>query len=113
MSKRLTLILQEDPSANPRRVNDALRYVGAALTQEMPVRLHLLGPAVRLARRDPDADPSGLLAELIEVGLSVSACGKSLDDHALADEHLRPEVERASMKALAQWSAESDLVLSF
>lgn len=113
MNKRLLVILQDDPMSEPERVNDALRYVGAALAQDMDVRLHLLRDAVQLARSGRLSGLDELLEELTEVGLAVSACGKSLGDAEIGDEDLRSSVERASMKALAQWSAESDLMVTF
>jgi intracellular sulfur oxidation DsrE/DsrF family protein len=54
-----------------------------------------------------------LLGELIEFGLEVRACGKSLDDCAIDEASIMSDIERGSMKALAGWVKESDQVMVF
>ncbi len=118
MGKRITIIIQAPPYRSDNKAWDALRFAGACLTQEMDVRVHLLGDGAEVGRRDhavPEgmADLEQLLDELIECGLKASACGKALDACAIAPETLIPGIERGSMKLLAGWIAECDLALAF
>ena len=54
-----------------------------------------------------------LLAELIECGLEVRACGMALDGCAIYDAILIEGIERGSMKALAGWVKDSNKVMVF
>ena len=114
----LTLIIQQPPYGQDKQAWDALRFAGAALTEDMQVRVHLLDAAVTLVRRGHEVpegatDLGQLLGELMECGLEVAACGKALDGHGIDQAALMPDVERGSMKSLAHWVRNSDGVLSF
>lgn len=118
MGKQLTLIVQNPPYRDDNKAWHALRFAGACLAQDMAVRVHLLDDGVEVGRRghsvpEGKTDLENLLAELIECGLMVSACGMALDDCALCAEDMIPGIERGSMKLLAGWIAESDLALTF
>jgi sulfur relay (sulfurtransferase) complex TusBCD TusD component (DsrE family) len=118
MGKRITIIIQAPPYRSDNKAWDALRFAGACLTQEMDVRVHLLGDGAEVGRRN-HAVPEGmtnlehLLHELLECGLKASACGKALDACAIDPEVMIPGIERGSMKLLADWIAERDLALTF
>lgn len=118
MQKNLTIIIQNAPYQPDNKAWHALRFAGAALTEDMNVRVHLLDEGVRVGERDQSV-PEGavnletLLAELIECGLSVRACGMSLDGCGFHPDNLIPGIERGSMKALAAWVKDSDTVLTF
>jgi len=118
MGKRVIIIIQSAPYRDDNKAWDALRFAGAALAQDIEVRVHLLGDSAGLARRGQTV-PEGmtslepLLAELIECGLTASACGKALDQCAIAAEQMVEGLERGSMKLLAGWIAESDSALTF
>lgn len=95
-----------------------MRFAGAALTEDMTVRVHLLDDGVNVGRRGHvvpvgAADLESLLSELMEFGLQVRACGMALDGCGIIDGELIRGIERGSMKALAQWVKESDAVLTF
>jgi len=80
--------------------------------------VHLLDRGAEVGRRNHQV-PEGavnldeLLSELIECGLKVRACGKSLDDCAIDEASMLAGIERGSMKALAGWVKESDQVMVF
>ncbi|MDH3900484.1 MAG: DsrE family protein, partial [Gammaproteobacteria bacterium] len=96
----------------------ALRFAGAALAEDMSVRVHLLDDGVEVGRHSHQV-PEGavnleeLLGELIDCGLEVSACGMSLDDCAIDEAAMLSDIERGSMKALANWVKNSDKVIVF
>lgn len=118
MNRTVTIIIQNAPYKADNKAWHALRFAGAALTEDMDVRVHLLDEGVRIGERNQTA-PEGavnlenLLAELIECGLSVRACGMALDGCGYQPESLIPGIERGSMKALAAWVKDSDTVLTF
>lgn len=117
MSK-LIVVIQNAPYEPNNKAWHALRFAGAALTEDMDVRVHLLDDGVEVGRKNHDV-PEGaanleeLLRELIECGLVVSACGMSLDDCALDEASMMKGIERGSMKALAAWVKESNQVMVF
>ncbi len=116
--KRVTIVIQNAPYKGDNKAWHALRFAGAALTEDMKVRVHLLDDGVQLARRDqivPEGatDLGQLLAELMEFGLEVRACGMSLNGCRLDEKDLIPGVQTGSMKALASWAQESDIMLTF
>ncbi len=116
--KTVTIIIHNAPYKGDNKAWHALRFAGAALAEDMKVRVHLLDDGVQLAQRDrpvpADAvDLEKLLGELMECGLEVRACGMALQDCKLDRRGLIPGVEPGSMKALADWVKESDVVLTF
>jgi len=116
--KTVTIVIQNAPYKGDNKAWHALRFAGAALTEDMQVRVHLLDDGVQLARRD-QAVPEGatdlgkLLTELMEYGLEVRACGMSLNGCRLDEKDLIPGIQQGSMKALASWVNESDIMLTF
>ncbi|MHB8535680.1 MAG: VTT domain-containing protein [Sulfuricaulis sp.] len=116
--KTITIIIQNAPYKGDNKAWHALRLAGAALVEDMKVRVHLLDDGVQLARRGhpvpADAvDLEKLLAELMECGLEVRACGMALQDCKLDRRGLIPGVQPGSMTALAGWVKDSDVVLTF
>ncbi len=116
--KTVTLIIQNAPYKGDNKAWHALRFAGAALVEDMKVRVHLLDDGARLARRGHQV-PAGavdlekLLVELMECGLAVRACGMAMNDCKLDERDLIPGIQQGSMKALASWVKESDLVMTF
>lgn len=114
----VTIVIQNAPYQSDNKAWHGLRFAGAAMTEDMTVRLHLLDDGVELGRKN-QAVPEGkvnleaLLVELIECGLQVRACGMSLGDCALDEASMVAGIERGSMKALASWVKESDHVMVF
>jgi len=114
----VTVVIQSAPYLPDNKAWHALRFAGAALTEDMEVRVHLLDQGVEVGRRghqvpEGAVDLDALLGELIECGLEVRACGMSLDGCALDEASMIPGIERGSMKALAAWVKESDQVMVF
>ena len=114
----ITIIIQNAPYKGDNKAWHALRFAGAALIEDMKVRVHLLDDGVQLARRGLPVPADAvnlekLLAELMECGLEVRACGMALQDCKLDRRGLIPGVQQGSMKALASWVKESDIVLTF
>lgn len=114
----VTIVIQNAPYQADNKAWHGLRFAGAAMTEDMTVRLHLLDDGVELGRKN-QAVPDGqvnleaLLVELIECGLQVRACGMSLGDCALDEASMVAGIERGSMKALAAWVKDSDHVMVF
>jgi uncharacterized membrane protein YdjX (TVP38/TMEM64 family)/rhodanese-related sulfurtransferase/sulfur relay (sulfurtransferase) complex TusBCD TusD component (DsrE family) len=116
--KTITVIIQNAPYRGDNKAWHALRFAGAALAEDMKVRVHLLDDGTQLARRThfvPEGcvDLEKLLVELMEYGLEVRACGMGLTDCKLDEHDLIPGIQKGSMKALAAWVNESDIVLTF
>ena len=116
--KTVTIVIQNAPYKGDNKAWHALRFAGAALAEDMKVRVHLLDDGVQLARRDqtvPEGatDLGQLLTELMEYGLEVRACGMSLNGCKLDERDLIPGIQQGSMKALAGWVKESDIMLTF
>lgn len=116
--KIITIIIQHAPYGPDNKAWHALRFAGAALAEDMTVRVHLLDEGVRVGERNqvvPDGavNLEHLLAELLECGLSVRACGMALDNCGFVPAQLMTGIERGSMKALAAWVKDSDTVMTF
>jgi uncharacterized membrane protein YdjX (TVP38/TMEM64 family)/rhodanese-related sulfurtransferase/sulfur relay (sulfurtransferase) complex TusBCD TusD component (DsrE family) len=116
--KTVTIIIQNAPYRGDNKAWHALRFAGAALAEDMKVRVHLLDDGAQIARHtqtvpEGAVDLGKLLAELMEYGLEVRACGMALNDCRLDERDLLPGVQQGSMKALANWVKESDIVLTF
>ena len=114
----VTIVIQNLPYQPDNKAWHALRFAGAALAEDMNVRIHLLDQGAEVGRKNhqlPDGvvNLEELLSELIECGLEVRACGMSLDDCAIDEASMIEGIERGSMKALAAWVKDSDQVMVF
>jgi uncharacterized membrane protein YdjX (TVP38/TMEM64 family)/rhodanese-related sulfurtransferase/sulfur relay (sulfurtransferase) complex TusBCD TusD component (DsrE family) len=116
--KTIAIIIQNAPYKGDNKAWHALRFAGAALAEDMKVRVHLLDDGAQIARHTQSVpqgavDLGKLLAELMEYGLEVRACGMALNDCKLDERDLLPGIQQGSMKALAGWVKDSDIVLTF
>jgi len=114
----ITIIIQNAPYQSDNKAWHALRFAGAALAEDMEVRLHLLDDGAQLGRRghvvpEGAVDLEALLRELIEYRLQVRGCGMALDDCGIAEGELMNGVEKGSMKSLAHWVKTSEHVVTF
>lgn len=115
--ERVTIIINDPPYGTERPWN-ALRYAGALLTKGVSVRIFLLGDAVGLAKKGQET-PKGfynlgdMLKELLSRGAMVKACGTCCNARGLAQEELVGGAEIGKMLDLAEWTKESDGVLSW
>ena len=116
--KTVTIVIQNTPYKSNNKAWHALRFAGAALAEDMGVRVHLLDDGVEVGRHSHQV-PEGavnleeLLSELMECGLEVSACGMALNDCKIDESAMLPGIECGSMKALAGWVKASDNVMTF
>lgn len=114
----LTIIIQEPPYTENNRAWHALRFAGAALAEDMTVRVFLLERGVELGHKE-QKPPEGkenleqLFSELIECGLEVMACGMCMNTCCLEESDMIKGIYQGSMKSLAGWVKASDHVLNF
>ena len=114
----VTIVIQNAPYQADNKAWHALRFAGAALSEDMDVQLHLMDKGVEVGRRNHQV-PDGavnleeLLRELIECGLIVRACGMAVDGCGITEGELLTGIEKGSMKALANWVKNSDQVMVF
>ncbi len=116
--KAITIVIQNAPYKGDNKAWHALRLAGAALAEDMKVRVHLLDDGAVLARRghqvpDGAVDLEKLLTELMECGLEVRACAMAMNECKLDERDLIAGVQTGSMTALTGWIKESDVVLTF
>jgi rhodanese-related sulfurtransferase/sulfur relay (sulfurtransferase) complex TusBCD TusD component (DsrE family) len=116
--KAVTIVIQNAPYQGDNKAWHALRFAGAALAEDMKVRVHLLDDGAQLARHSHQV-PAGmvdlekLLVELMECGLEVRACAMAMNECKLDEHDLIAGIQLGSMTALAGWVKESDIVLTF
>jgi sulfur relay (sulfurtransferase) complex TusBCD TusD component (DsrE family) len=114
----VNIVIQNAPYKENNKAWHALRFAGAALTEDLRVRVHLLDDGVQVGYRGQQV-PKGagnlevLLAELIDRALEVRACGMALDGCGIDAATMLPGIERGSMKALANWVKDSDHLMVF
>ncbi|GAB4511928.1 MAG: hypothetical protein Tsb0026_15440 [Sulfuricaulis sp.] len=116
--KTVTIVIQNAPYKGDNKTWHALRFAGAALAEDMKVRVHLLDDGAVLARRghqvpDGAVDLEKLLVELMGCGLEVRACAMAMNECKLDERDLISGIQPGSMTALAGWVKESDIVLTF
>ena len=114
----VTIVIQNAPYQSDNKAWHGLRFAGAALAEDMEVRVHLLDEGVKVGYKGQQvpenvANLEELLSELIECGLEVRACGMALDNCAIDESTMIDGIERGSMKALANWVKSSDHVMTF
>lgn len=116
--KTVTMIIQHAPYGADNKAWNALRLAGAALTEDMKVRIQLLDAGVHTARRgqtvpEGAANLEELMEMLMDCGAEVRACGMAMDQLGLTPDDLISGIARGSMKSLSSWMADSDAVLTF
>ena len=114
----VTIIIQNKPYEADNKAWHALRFAGAALIEDMSVRVHLLDDGVEVGRRghavpEGATDLEALVTELMECGLEVTACAMSLGDCEIDEDKMIPGINKGSMNSLATWVKDSDQVLTF
>ncbi len=116
--ENIVILVQDSPYVGNRKAWDALRFIGALLASDVEVKLCLLDRGVELGKRNHSPSDGydnleELLSELIECGLTVGACGKSMTDLGVQEEQLIKGVVKGSMRLLADWVKGSNNVLAF
>lgn len=113
----VTIVIQDAPYQENNKAWHALRFAGAALTEDLNVRENLLDEGVKIGIRGHDV-PDGkvnleeLISELTEYGLEVRACGMTIDVYGVTEE-LIDGIEKGSIKALTNWVNSRDHVMTF
>jgi sulfur relay (sulfurtransferase) complex TusBCD TusD component (DsrE family) len=96
----------------------AMPCAGAALTEDMEVRVFLLERGVEVGQKGHDV-PEGkdnleaLLTELMACGLEVQVCGLCMSSCSLEEKDTSDDIVRGPMKPLAGWVKSSGRVLTF
>jgi uncharacterized protein involved in oxidation of intracellular sulfur len=114
---KLTIILQDAPYGSEKAYN-AFRYASALLANQVTVNLFLLADGVGVAKRGQKT-PTGyyntanMLGELMAKGVKVKTCGTCCAARGLGQQELIEGVEMGRMIDLAQWTKESDSVVTF
>jgi uncharacterized protein involved in oxidation of intracellular sulfur len=114
---KLTIILQDAPYGSEKAYN-AYRYASALLANQVTVNLFLLADGVGVAKRGQKT-PTGyyntatMLADLIAKGVRVKTCGTCCVARGLVQQDLLEGLEMGRMTDLAQWTKESDSVVTF
>ncbi len=114
---KLTIVLQDAPYRSEKAYN-AFRYASALLANQVTVNLFLLADGVGVAKRGQKT-PAGyyntasMLGELIAKGVQVKTCGTCCAARGLDQQELIEGVEMGRMIDLAQWTTESDSVVTF
>ena len=113
----LTIIVNDPPYGSEKPWN-ALRLASTAASDEMSVRVFLMGDSVVAAKRGqrtPDGfyNMEKMLQALIQRGVEVKVCGTCINARGLDPSELVEGVEKGSMKILAEWIRDSDRVVSF
>jgi uncharacterized protein involved in oxidation of intracellular sulfur len=113
----LTIIVNDPPYGSEKPWN-ALRLASTAASDEMSVRVFLMGDSVVAAKRGqrtPDGfyNMEKMLQALIQRGVEVKVCGTCINARGLDPSELVEGVEKGSMKILAEWIRDSDKVVSF
>jgi uncharacterized protein involved in oxidation of intracellular sulfur len=113
----LTIIVNDPPYGSEKPWN-ALRLASTAASDEMSVRVFLMGDSVVAAKRGqrtPDGfyNMEKMLYALIQRGVEVKVCGTCINARGLDPSELVEGVEKGSMKILAEWIRDSDKVVSF
>jgi sulfur relay (sulfurtransferase) complex TusBCD TusD component (DsrE family) len=116
--KDVTIVIQDPPYTENNKAWHALRFAGAALAEDMKVRVFLLERGVEVGRKghvvpEGKASLEQLLAELIAFGLEVNACGMCLTRCCLEEGDMIAGISRGSMRSLAAWVKSSDHVMTF
>jgi uncharacterized protein involved in oxidation of intracellular sulfur len=115
--EKVTIVIQDAPYGSEKAYN-AFRYASTLLVHQIAVNLFLLADGVGVAKRGQKT-PTGyyntanMLAELIAKGVKVKTCGTCCAARGLAQQELIEGVEMGRMIDLAQWTKETDSVVTF
>lgn len=115
--ERITIIIN-DPSYGTEKAWNALRYAQALCAIQTEIRIFLLADAIFCAKKG-QTTPTGyynlenMLRELIGRGAKVKACGTCMKARGMNTEELLEGVEIGKMLDLANWTKESQKVITF
>lgn len=114
------LIILNDPPYGTERSYNGLR-LAMTLKKENPedqLNVFLIGDSVSCAvggQKTPDGyyNLERMIRALVTKGVNIRCCGTCLDARGLDESNLVSGVERGTMKILAEWTSESEKVITF
>lgn len=111
-------IIANEPPYDTERTWNALRLADALLAKDVSVNVFLMGGAVVAAKKGQRV-PTGyynleqMTGSLIEKGARFKLCGTCCKSRGLVQDELVEGTEISGMLYLAEWTKESDKVISF
>jgi uncharacterized protein involved in oxidation of intracellular sulfur len=115
---KVLIILNEPAYGNERTYNGMRLANSLAKSEEVELRVFLMGDAVTAARtgqKTPDGyyNLERMIKGLDPKGVAVGACGTCLDARAMADDPLVEPARRSTMAELTDWTIWADKVITF
>ncbi|MGV9170277.1 MAG: DsrE/DsrF/TusD sulfur relay family protein [Promethearchaeia archaeon] len=114
------LIILNDPPYGTERSYNGLRLAMALKKRDpdLALNIFMIGDGVSCAaaaQKTPDGyyNLARMIRALLAKDVTIRCCGTCLDARGLNEESLVSGVERGSMSDLAEWTMESDNVVSF
>lgn len=115
--EKVTIIINDPPYGTEKSWN-ALRYAQALCLVQTQINIFFLADAVFCAKKGQSNPPGyynleNMLRELIERGVKVKTCSTCMKARGLKVEELLEGVEIGKMLDLANWTKESQKVITF
>jgi len=113
----ITIIINDPPYGTEKAWN-ALRYAQALSLLQTEMKIFLLADAVFCAKKGQSNPPGyynleNMLRELLQRGTEVKACGTCMKSRGMNTDELLEGVEIGKMLDLANWTKESQKVITF
>ncbi len=115
--EQLTIIINDAPYGT-EKVWNALRLASELLGKKAQVNIFLLGDSVSAGKKGQET-PKGyynlalMLGVVLSKGAVVKVCGTCIKARGLEEDDLIESVQIAGMLDLADWTMESDKVITF
>lgn len=114
---KITIIINEAPYGNEKPYN-ALRLATALMKRDISINIFLMADSVICGLKNQQT-PDGyyniekMLKILLNKKVPVHACGTCMNARGISQEQLIEGVVKSTMNQLADWTIESDKVISF
>jgi uncharacterized protein involved in oxidation of intracellular sulfur len=114
---KVTIVINDAPYGSEKSYN-ALRYANALLKKDISVNIFLLTDAVTCGlknQKTPDGyyNIEKMLKILVNKNVPIHACTTCMNARGITQEHFIQGVMKSSINKLAEWTRESDKVISF
>ena len=114
---KITIIITDAPYGNEKPYN-ALRLATALIKKDIFVNIFLMADSVTCGlknQKTPDGyyNIGKMLKLLLNKEVPVHACGTCMNARGISQEQLIEGVMKSTMNQLADWTSESDKVISF
>ena len=115
---QILVILNEPAYGNERSYNGLRLAMSLAKSEEVELRMFLMGDAVTVAKvgqKTPDGyyNLERMLKGCTIKGVAIGACGTCMDARGMANDPLVEGVRRSTMAELATWTLWADKVITF